>query len=148
VPLLTDTLLAEVAHAAQRHAGDRQRVRFSMNSGDSPPARAARSSPSRSRRAPPGRSTWPPVSAAKDRSSWIPAAPQANSNVYYWFSAGSGNAVGRIADFTIDQVSHQGEWVSHGPLTFPGDTVLVKVTDQGEGPPTADAEADPLRVTC
>jgi hypothetical protein len=53
-----------------------------------------------------------------------------------------------IADFTIDQVSLQGEWVSHGPLTFPGDTVLVKVTDQGEGPPTADAEADPLRVTC
>ena len=30
----------------------------------------------------------------------------------------------------------------------PRDTVLVKVTDQGEGPPTADAEADPLRVTC
>ena len=57
-----------------------------------------------------------------------------------------GNAVGRIADFTIDQASHQGEWVSHGPFTFPGDTVLVKVTDQGEGPPTADA--DPLRVTC
>ena len=66
----------------------------------------------------------------------------------YWFSAGSGNAVGRIADFTIDQASHQGEWVSHGPFTFPGDTVLVKATDHGAGPPTADAEADPLRVTC
>ena len=90
-------------------------------------------------------SAWPRVMHAH---CWIPAAPQANSNVYYWFSAGSGNAVGPIAYFTVDQVSHQGEWVSHGPLTFPGDTVLVKVTDQGEGPPTADAEADPLRVTC
>jgi hypothetical protein len=51
---------------------------------------------------------------------YIPASPQTISVAYYWFSAGFPNAVGRIADFTIDQAVHQGEWVSHGPITFPG----------------------------
>lgn len=79
---------------------------------------------------------------------YIPAAPQANSTVYYWFSAGSPNAVNRIADFTIDQATHRGQWVSHGPFTFPGGTVLVEATDRGEGPATAAAAVGPVRVTC
>jgi hypothetical protein len=79
---------------------------------------------------------------------YIPASPQTNSPAYYWFSAGSGNAVNRIADFTIDQASHQGQWVSHGPFTFPGGTVLVEVTDRGESPVPASAVAGPVRLTC
>jgi hypothetical protein len=79
---------------------------------------------------------------------YIPASPQTNSAAYYWFSAGSANAVNRIADFTIDQASHQGQWVSHGPFTFPGGTVLVEVTDRGEAPTPASAVAGPMRLTC
>jgi translation initiation factor IF-2 len=79
---------------------------------------------------------------------YIPASPQTNSVAYYWFSAGSANAVNRIADFTIDQATHQGQWVSHGPFTFPGGTVLAEVTDRGEAPSPASAVAGPVRLTC
>ncbi len=79
---------------------------------------------------------------------WIPAAPQANSNVYYWFSAGDTNANDRIADFTIDQATHQGQWVTHGPFTFPGGTVLIEATDRGEGPLTASVAVGPVRLSC
>jgi len=79
---------------------------------------------------------------------WIPAAQQANSNVYYWFSAGGTNANDRIADFTIDQAAHQGQWVTHGPFTFPGGTVLIEATDRGEGPPTATVAVGPVRLSC
>ena len=79
---------------------------------------------------------------------WIPAAPQANSNVYYWFSAGGTNANDRIADFTIDQATHQGLWVTHGPFTFPGGMALIEATDRGEGPPTATVAVGPVRLTC
>jgi hypothetical protein len=79
---------------------------------------------------------------------YIPASPQTNSVAYYWFSAGSPDAVNRIADFTIDQASHQGQWVSHGPFTFPGGTVVIEVTDRGESPPPATAVAGPVRLTC
>jgi hypothetical protein len=79
---------------------------------------------------------------------YIPASPQTNSVAYYWFSAGSAYAVNRIADFTIDQASHQGQWVSHGPFTFPGGTILVEVTDRGEAPAPATAVAGPMRLAC
>lgn len=79
---------------------------------------------------------------------YIPASPQTNSVTYYWFSAGSPDAVNRIADFTIDQATHQGQWVSHGPFTFPGGTVLIEVTDRGESPLPATAVAGPVRLTC
>jgi len=79
---------------------------------------------------------------------WIPAAQQANSNVYYWFSAGDTNANDRIADFTIDQAAHQGQWVTHGPFTVPGGTVLIEATDRGEGPPTATVAVGPVRLSC
>ncbi len=79
---------------------------------------------------------------------WIPAAQQANSNVYYWFSAGDTNANDRIADFTIDQAAHQGQWVTHGPFTFPGGTVLIEATDRGEGPLTAAVAVGPVRLSC
>jgi hypothetical protein len=79
---------------------------------------------------------------------WIPAAHEANSNVYYWFSAGDTNANDRIADFTIDQASHQGQWVTHGPFTFPGGTALIEATDRGEGPLTASAAIGPARLSC
>ena len=79
---------------------------------------------------------------------WIPAAQQANSNVYYWFSAGGTNANDRIADFTIDQATHQGQWVTHGPFTFPGGTALIEATDRGEGPPAAAVAVGPVRLSC
>jgi len=79
---------------------------------------------------------------------WIPAAQQANSNVYYWFSAGDTNANDRIADFTIDQATHQGQWVTHGPFTFPGGTVLIEATDRGEGLPMATVAVGPVRLSC
>jgi len=79
---------------------------------------------------------------------WIPAALEANSNVYYWFSAGDTNANDRIADFTIDQATHQGQWVTHGPFTFPGGTVLIEATDRGEGLPTATVAVGPVRLSC
>ena len=79
---------------------------------------------------------------------WIPAAQQANSNVYYWFSAGDTNANDRIADFAIDQATHQGQWVTHGPFTFPGGTVLIEATDRGEGLATASVAVGPVRLSC
>jgi hypothetical protein len=79
---------------------------------------------------------------------YIPAAPQANSTDYYWFSAGNSNAVNRIADFTIDQAVHQGQWVTKGPFTFPGGTVLIEATDRGEGTPTASVAVGPVRLSC
>jgi hypothetical protein len=79
---------------------------------------------------------------------YIPAAPQANSTDYYWFSAGDSNAVNRIADFTIDQAAHQGQWVTKGPFTFPGGTVLIEATDRGEGAPTASVAVGPVRLSC
>ncbi len=79
---------------------------------------------------------------------WIPAAQQANSNVYYWFSAGGTNANDRIADFTIDQATHQGQWVTHGPFTFPGGMALIEATDRGGGLPTAAVAVGPVRLSC
>jgi hypothetical protein len=79
---------------------------------------------------------------------WIPAAQQANSDVYYWFSAGSTDPNDRIADFTIDQATHRGEWVTHGPFTFPGGTALIEATDRGEGPLTASVAVGPARLSC
>ena len=79
---------------------------------------------------------------------WIPAAQHANSNVYYWFSAGGTNANDRIADFTIDQATHQGQWVTHGPFTFPGGMALIEATDRGGGLPTAAVAAGPVRLSC
>jgi len=79
---------------------------------------------------------------------YIPAAAQANSNVYYWFSAGADNAADRIGDFTINQPSRQGQWVTKGPFTFPGGTVLLEATDRGEGPLTATAAVGPARLSC
>ena len=79
---------------------------------------------------------------------WIPAAQQANSNVYYWFSAGGTNANDRIADFTIDQATHQGQWVTHGPFTFPGGMALIEATDRGEGLPAAAVAVGPVRLSC
>ena len=80
---------------------------------------------------------------------YIPAAAQANSTDYYWFSAGDSNPDHRIADFTIDQATHQGQWVTKGPFTFPGGTVLIEATDRGgEGSPTASVTAGPARLSC
>jgi hypothetical protein len=79
---------------------------------------------------------------------YIPAAPQANATDYYWFSAGDSNANNRIADFTIDQATHQGQWITKGPFTFPGGTVLIEATDRGEGAPTASVAAGPARLRC
>ena len=79
---------------------------------------------------------------------WIPAAQQANSDVYYWFSAGDTNANDRIADFTIDQATHQGQWVTNGPFTFPGGTALLEATDRGGGLPTATVAIGPVRLRC
>ena len=74
---------------------------------------------------------------------YVPAVPQANSTVYYWFSAGQPNVADRIADFTIDQATHQGQWVTKGPFTFPGGSVLIEATDRGEGPLTAFGRGRP-----
>ena len=79
---------------------------------------------------------------------YIPAAPQANSTDYYWFSAGDSNADNRIADFTIDQATRQGQWVTKGPFTFPGGTVLIEATDRGGGAPTASVAVGPVRLSC
>ena len=80
---------------------------------------------------------------------YIPAAAQANSTDYYWFSAGDSNPDHRIADFAIDQATHQGQWVTKGPFTFPGGTVLIEATDRGgEGSPTASVAAGPARLSC
>jgi len=79
---------------------------------------------------------------------YIPAAPQANSDGYYWFSAGDSNPDHRIADFTIGQASHQGQWITKGPFTFPGGTVFIEATDRGEGPPSASVAAGPARLNC
>ena len=61
---------------------------------------------------------------------------------------GDSNAVDRIADFTIDQATHQGQWVTKGPFTFPGGTVLIEATDRGEGAPTASVAVGPVRLSC
>ncbi len=79
---------------------------------------------------------------------YIPVAAQANSTDYYWFSAGDSNPDHRIADFTIDQATHQGQWVTKGPFTFPGGTVLIEATDRGEGSPAAAVAAGPARLSC
>jgi len=79
---------------------------------------------------------------------YIPAAPQANSTDYYWFSADESNAADRIADFTIDQATHRGQWVTKGPFTFPGGTVLIEATDRGEGALTASVAVGPARLNC
>ncbi len=79
---------------------------------------------------------------------YIPVAAQANSTGYYWFSAGDSNPDHRIADFTIDQATHRGQWVTKGPFTFPGGTVLIEATDRGEGPPAAAVAAGPARLSC
>lgn len=78
----------------------------------------------------------------------IPASAHANSTVHYWTSAGSQNFDSQIASFTIDQRADRGRWVSRGPFVFPGGTVFVELTDNGEGLPTAQAVVAPVRVTC
>ena len=77
-------------------------------------------------------------------------AAQANSTTYYWFSAGDSNADHRIADFTIDQATHQGQWVTGpGPFTFPGGTVLIRPPTVAKGgSPAAAVAAGPARLSC
>ena len=79
---------------------------------------------------------------------YIPVAAPANSTDYYWFSAGDSNPDHRIADFTIDQATHRGQWVTKGPFTFPGGAVLIEATDRGEGSPAAAVAAGPARLRC
>ena len=79
---------------------------------------------------------------------YIPVAAPANSTDYYWFSAGDSDPDHRIADFTVDQATHQGQWVTKGPFTFPGGAVLIEATDRGEGSPAAAVAAGPARLRC
>jgi hypothetical protein len=79
---------------------------------------------------------------------YIPPSVHANSSAFYWFSAGSDNPGNRMADFSIDQKSTQGQWVTKGPFTFPGGTVLAELTDRGVGPLQDTVEAGVLQLRC
>jgi hypothetical protein len=79
---------------------------------------------------------------------YIPPSAHANSSAFYWFSAGSDNPENRMADFSIDQKSTQGQWVTKGPFTFPGGTVLAELTDRGVGPLQDTVEAGVLQLRC
>jgi hypothetical protein len=79
---------------------------------------------------------------------YVPPSPHANSTAFYWFSAGSDNPENRMADFTLDQQASQGRWVTKGPFTFPGGTVLAEVTDRGVGPASNSVEASAVQLRC
>jgi hypothetical protein len=79
---------------------------------------------------------------------YIPPSAHANSSAFYWISTGSDNPQNRMADFTIDQNATQGQWVTKGPLTFPGGTVLVELTDRGVGPADNSVEAGVVQLRC
>jgi hypothetical protein len=79
---------------------------------------------------------------------YIPPSAHANSSAFYWISTGSDNPENRMADFSIDQKASQGQWVTKGPLTFPGGTVLVELTDRGVGPVADSVEAGVVQLRC
>jgi hypothetical protein len=79
---------------------------------------------------------------------YVPPSPHANSTAFYWFSAGSDNPENRMADFSLDQQASQGQWVTKGPFTFPGGTVLAEVTDRGVGPASLSVEASAVQLRC
>jgi hypothetical protein len=79
---------------------------------------------------------------------YVPPSAHANSSAFYWFSAGSDNPQNRMADFSVDQQADQGQWVTKGPFTFPGGTVLVELTDRGVGPVQDTVEAGVLQLRC
>ncbi|HEY2522411.1 MAG TPA: hypothetical protein VGJ19_20040 [Streptosporangiaceae bacterium] len=79
---------------------------------------------------------------------YVPPSPHANSAAFYWFSAGSDDPENRMADFSIDQRTSQGRWVTKGPFTFPGGTVLAEVTDRGFGPAPDSIEASAAQLRC
>lgn len=79
---------------------------------------------------------------------YVPPSSHANSTAFYWFSAGSDDPGNRMADFTLDQQASQGQWVTKGPFTFPGGTVLAEVTDRGVGPASNSVEASAVQLRC
>ena len=79
---------------------------------------------------------------------YIPPSAHANSSAFYWFSTGSDNPENRMGDFSLDQKTSQGQWVTKGPLTFPGGTVLVELTDRGVGPVQDSVEAGVVQLRC
>jgi len=79
---------------------------------------------------------------------YIPPSAHATSSAFYWISTGSDNPENRMADLSIDQQSSQGQWVTKGPLTFPGGVVLVELTDRGVGPVQDAVEAGVLQLRC
>jgi hypothetical protein len=79
---------------------------------------------------------------------YVPPSAHANSSAFYWFSTGSDNPGNRMADFTLDQKASQGQWVTKGPFTFPGGTVLAEVTDRGVGPASDSVEASAVQLRC
>ena len=79
---------------------------------------------------------------------YIPPSTHANSSAFYWLSTGSADPENRMADFTVDQKAEQGQWVTKGPFTFGGGTVLAEVTDRGVGPESDSVEAGVLKLRC
>jgi hypothetical protein len=79
---------------------------------------------------------------------YVPQSQHASGAAFYWFSAGSASPQNRMADFTLDQRASQGQWVTKGPFTFPGGTVLAEVTDRGIGPAADSVEASALQLRC
>ncbi len=79
---------------------------------------------------------------------YVPPSQHATGAAFYWFSAGSDDPENRMADFTIDQKTSQGQWVTKGPFTFPGGTVLAEVTDRGVGPASDSVEASAVQLRC
>jgi hypothetical protein len=79
---------------------------------------------------------------------YVPPSAHATGSAFYWISDGSDNPENRMADFSIDQKASQGHWVAKGPLTFPGGTVLVEVTDRGVGPVSDSVEAGVVQLRC
>jgi hypothetical protein len=79
---------------------------------------------------------------------YIPPSAHATSKAFYWLSTGSDDPENRMADFTVDQKADQGQWVTKGPFTFGGGTVLAEVTDRGVGPVSDSVEAGVLKLRC
>jgi len=79
---------------------------------------------------------------------YVPQSRHATGAAFYWFSAGSASPQNRMADFTLDQRASQGQWVTKGPFTFPGGTVLAEVTDRGIGQAPDSVEASALQLRC
>jgi hypothetical protein len=79
---------------------------------------------------------------------YIPPSTHATSSAFYWLSTGSDDPENRMADFTVDQKADQGQWVTKGPFTFGGGTVLAEVTDRGVGPESDSVEAGVLKLRC